>query len=144
LPLTANGKLDRQALPTPDLSAAAVEGYVAPQTPVEEVVAGIWQELLHVERVGVTDNFFELGGHSLLATQVISRLRSVLAVDVPLRSLFEQPTVAGLAQFVEAALRGGESVQMPPLQRVGRDELLPLSINWNPRALPTICLPACS
>ena len=126
LPLTANGKLDRRALPGPELSGAE-ESYVAPRTPVEEVLAGIWQELLHVERVGVTDNFFELGGHSLLATQVISRLRSVLAVEVPLRSLFEQPTVAGLAHGVEAVLRGGESVALPPLLPVGREEPLPLS-----------------
>src|SRR6185369_7874540 len=71
LPLTANGKLDRRALPAPELSGAE-ENYVAPRTRVEEVLVGIWQELLHVERVGVTDNFFELGGHSLVATQVIS------------------------------------------------------------------------
>ena len=126
MPLTANGKLDRRALPAPELSGAE-DSYVAPRTPVEEVLVGIWQELLRVERVGVTDNFFELGGHSLLATQVISRLRSVLTVDVPLRSLFEQPTVVGLGQYVEAALRGGESVALPPLLPVGRDEPLPLS-----------------
>ena len=101
--------------------------YVGPRTPVEELVAQVWREVLHVERVGVTDNFFALGGHSLLATQVISRLRSALTVDVALRSLFEQPTVAGLAQCVEAALRGGENVPLPPLQQARRDEVLPLS-----------------
>src|SRR5262249_367456 len=101
--------------------------YVAPRTPVEEMLAGIWQELLHVERVGVTDNFFELGGHSLLATQVVSRLRSALAVDIPLRSLFEQPAGAGLAQGVYTTLGGGESVAAPPLLSVGREEVLPLS-----------------
>ena len=125
-PLTPNGKLDRRALPLPELSAAA-DSQVAPRTPVEELVAQVWREVLHVERVGVTDNFFALGGHSLLATQVISRLRSALTVDVPLRSLFEQPTVAGLAQCVETALRGGERVALPPLQQARRDEVLPLS-----------------
>jgi len=124
-PLTPNGKIDRRALPAPELSAA--DSYVAPRTPIEELVAQVWRDVLHVERVGVTDNFFTLGGHSLLATQVVARLRSVLAVDVPLRSLFEQPTVTGLAQCVDIALRGGARVAMPPLLPVGRDELLPLS-----------------
>ena len=127
-PLTPNGKLDRRALPAPELSGKDVAAeYIAPRTPVEELVAQVWRAVLHLERVGIADNFFALGGHSLLATQVISRLRSALTVDVPLRSLFEQPTVAGLAQCVEAALRGGKSVPMPPLLPVGRDEVLPLS-----------------
>jgi aspartate racemase len=102
LPLTANGKVDRRALPAPERGRA--EGgneYVAPRTPVEEMVAGIWSEVLGVERVGVNDNFFELGGHSLLATRVISRLSGAGYRELPLRSLFEKPTVAELALLIE-------------------------------------------
>jgi hypothetical protein len=99
LPLTANGKLDRRALPAP---AAADEGlnYVAPRTPVEEVVAGIWAEVMERQRVGVYDNFFELGGHSLLALKIISRVREELVVELPLRRLFESPTVAGMVMAI--------------------------------------------
>jgi len=105
LPLTPNGKVDRQALPAPDQSRPELEeGYVSPRNPIEEVLAGTWAELLKVERVGIHDNFFELGGHSLLATQVISRLRDSLQVELPLRSLFGSPTVAGLALATEEIL----------------------------------------
>jgi amino acid adenylation domain-containing protein len=101
LPLTPNGKIDRRALPNPeDGKLAGGKAYVAPRNPIEEKVAGIWQEVLQVERVGAHDDFFELGGHSLLATQVISRLRAAFQVELPLRSLFESPTVAGLAEAV--------------------------------------------
>jgi acyl carrier protein len=100
LPLTSTGKLDRQALPAPDWSQMAV-GFLAPRTWVEKVVAGIWAEVLGLECVGISDNFFDLGGHSLLATQIISRVRDRFKVEVPLRTLFERPTVVGLAQAVE-------------------------------------------
>ena len=97
LPLTANGKLDRKALPEPTVSET--EGaYVGPRTTAEELVAGIWEELLGVGRVGVADNFFELGGHSLLATRVSARLREVFGVGLGVRALFEAPTVAALAR----------------------------------------------
>ncbi|HEX7240433.1 MAG TPA: condensation domain-containing protein, partial [Longimicrobiaceae bacterium] len=127
LPLTANGKLDRRALPAPE--ARAGEGaYVAPRTPVEEVLAGIWGEVLRIERVGVGENFFDLGGHSLLATRVVARAQAALGTEIPLRALFEMPTVAGLAGWVEAALREGAGVQVPPIVRVPRDGTpLPLS-----------------
>jgi amino acid adenylation domain-containing protein len=96
LPLTANGKLDRAALPAPDVAALQAPIYVPPRTPIEQVFADIWSEVLHVERVGVHDDFFELGGHSLIATRVIARIRDVLHEELPLRLLFERPTIAGI------------------------------------------------
>jgi acyl carrier protein len=101
LPLTPNGKIDRQALPAPGQNRPELEEtFVAPRTPVEEVLGGIWAKLLHVEQVGIHDNFFDMGGHSLLATQVVSKLREAFGVDLPLRTLFEQPTVGTLAQWL--------------------------------------------
>jgi amino acid adenylation domain-containing protein len=121
LPLTANGKVDRRALPEPDESRPELETrYVAPGTAVEEVLVGIWEEVLGVERVGVADNFFELGGHSLLATQVVSRLREALQVEVPLRSLFERPTVAGLALAVTQKQSGRKDNGINPIKRANR------------------------
>jgi amino acid adenylation domain-containing protein len=98
LPLTPNGKIDRNALPARDQVSPELDGeFVAPRTPVEEVLAGIWAEVLKLERVGINDNFFELGGHSLLATQALSRVNDAFETDLPLRSFFESPTVAALA-----------------------------------------------
>ncbi len=125
LPLTPNGKVDRKALPAPEGALAARAGeYVAPRTAVEEQLAAMWAELLHVERVGRHDDFFELGGHSLLATQVISRLRATFGVEVPLRILFDAPTVSALAAHVDGAAR---SLALPPLRPVPRTGPLPLS-----------------
>lgn len=102
LPLTANGKVDRRVLPAPDtLSSQIAEDYVAPRTPIEEVLVRIWAEILGKQQVGVRDNFFELGGHSLLATQLSSRLRDALQVELPVRKLFEAPTIASLATYIE-------------------------------------------
>jgi len=102
LPLTTNGKVDRRALPTPGATTGLEDedAYVAPRTPTEAGLSSIWSEILKIDRIGIHDNFFALGGHSLLATQVIARLRSVYNVNVPLRRLFESPTVAGLAVAV--------------------------------------------
>jgi amino acid adenylation domain-containing protein len=98
LPLTPSGKVDRKALPKPDFERPSTEDfYVAPRTPLEEVLAGIWSDVLGLKEVGIHDNFFESGGHSLLATQVMSRLRKVFEVEIPLRILFESPTVEALA-----------------------------------------------
>ena len=100
-PLTPNGKLDRRALPAPDTGSQLRRHYEAPQGKVEEALAGIWQALLRVERVGRNDNFFELGGYSMLALDLRSRVESELGVEVSLSALIEAPTVAGLAQLIE-------------------------------------------
>jgi acyl carrier protein len=101
LPLTPNGKIDRKALPAPDHERPDIEGaFVAPRTPIEEMIAAIWSQILKVEKVGVHDNFFTLGGHSLLATQVVHRVRDTFNVDFPLRRFFETPTVADLATYI--------------------------------------------
>ncbi len=119
LPLTDNGKVDRRALPAPGGARPDLEGaFVAPRNEVEDKVAAIWAGVLGLDEVGVNDNFFDLGGHSLLATRAISRIRDAFGVALPLRPLFENPTVAGLAECVEAALRDGASmIVMPPLVR---------------------------
>ncbi|HEX6287552.1 MAG TPA: amino acid adenylation domain-containing protein, partial [Herpetosiphonaceae bacterium] len=100
LPKTPNGKIDRKALPAPDLPAALEDSFVAPRTTEEQIIAGIWAEVLGLERVGVYDNFFELGGHSLKATQVMARVQDVFRVELPLHTLFEEPTISRLAQVV--------------------------------------------
>ena len=101
LPLTPNGKIDRSALPVPDQGRPELqETMVAPRTAVEEAVAGIWADVLGLKHVGIYDNFFDLGGHSLKATQAISRVRDALHIDLPLRALFEAPTVASLAVVI--------------------------------------------
>jgi len=111
LPLLPNGKLDRNALPAPDAARPAFdEALAAPTTPTEAVLADLWVEVLRLEQVGIHDNFFDLGGHSLLATQVISRIRERLQVELPLRRLFEAPTIAALAPTIDelAGVRSAE------------------------------------
>ncbi|MFJ8203445.1 non-ribosomal peptide synthetase [Micromonospora chalcea] len=103
LPLTPNNKVDRKALPAPESGRRQVtSAYVAPRTPVEEVIAGIWAETLGVDRVGVGDDFFALGGHSLLSTRMVARVREAFGVDVPLHKVFTDPTVAGLTRALTA------------------------------------------
>ena len=130
LPLSANGKVDRQALPVPELDAPHSEAdgvYVAPRNPQEELLANIWSEVLGIKRLGVHDNFFFVGGHSLLAAQVMSRVRSAFGVSLPLRTLFESPTVDGLAGHLNRSVRGTDRTPEPPLRRVDREAPLPLS-----------------
>ncbi|MFC5743664.1 condensation domain-containing protein, partial [Dyella tabacisoli] len=123
LPLTTNGKIDRRALPAPDMTRSEV-GYVAPRTPSEEIMAGIWAEILHLDKVGIHDDFFALGGHSLLATQLMSRIQSALQVALPLRALFEAASISALMlKVAEADTR----VSAPPIWPVDRDAPLPLS-----------------
>ncbi|MET0397696.1 MAG: amino acid adenylation domain-containing protein, partial [Longimicrobiaceae bacterium] len=125
LPLTASGKTDRRALPAPETGGA--EEHTPPRTPTEEMVAGIFAEVLGVGRVGAHDGFFELGGHSLLATRALARLRPALGVEVPLRAVFEAQTVAGLAARVDAERAAGEGIVPPPLVPAERGGPLPLS-----------------
>jgi amino acid adenylation domain-containing protein len=123
LPLTPNGKIDRRALPAPDNNRPLLEKeYVAPRTPVEEALAAIWAEVLNLDRVGVHDNFFDLGGHSLLATQLVSRVRAALQVDLPLRELFEAPTLAEFALAVLQLQAGAPTKQIGTIPRLGRDD----------------------
>jgi acyl-coenzyme A synthetase/AMP-(fatty) acid ligase/acyl carrier protein len=122
LPLTPNGKVDRRALPAPDRALSQPEDtFVAPRTPVEETLAGIWARVLGLERVGVHNTFFELGGHSLLATRVVSHIRQACRVELPLRSLFETPTIAGLAETIEQMMRNGAELSAPSILPVSRE-----------------------
>ncbi|HEX6287737.1 MAG TPA: condensation domain-containing protein, partial [Herpetosiphonaceae bacterium] len=123
--LTPNGKVDRKALPQPERTSAPTT-LVAPRTETETTLARIWADVLGLEQVGVHHNFFEVGGHSLLGTQVISRVRQSLGVELPLRALFEAPTIAALAQRI-AAGDGQIRRALPPIQRVDRADELPLS-----------------
>jgi amino acid adenylation domain-containing protein len=128
MPLLPNGKTDKRALPAPEnAGAGGGREYVAPRTTVEELLAGIWSEVLGVERVGLSDNFFELGGHSLLVTQLVSRVREGLNVELPLREFFDASTLADLALSVEAQMRSARGLQAPPLKPVARGRELPLS-----------------
>ncbi|MES2936778.1 MAG: amino acid adenylation domain-containing protein [Pseudomonadota bacterium] len=129
LPQTISRKIDHKALPAPDLHEGA-EAHVAPRTALEQRLAAIWSEVLGVERVGAHDSFFQLGGHSLLVTRLMARLRDEVDVELPLRSLFEAPTLAAQALRVEEALRE-QGPKRPPIVPVPRGGLLPLSFAQN-------------
>jgi FkbM family methyltransferase len=122
LPLTAGGKVDRRALPPPQQGSSLPEpALIAPRTPVEKQIASIWSEVLGRKQIGIHQNFFELGGHSLLATQVVSRLRDAFRVTLPVRSLFESPTIHGLAETIEkTSALPGESPE-PMIVSVSRE-----------------------
>ncbi|WP_460902195.1 non-ribosomal peptide synthetase, partial [Paraburkholderia jirisanensis] len=124
LPLTPNGKLDRRALPAPDTTSVVTRDYEAPQGDIEAMLAGIWQQLLGIQRVGRRDHFFELGGHSLLAVQLLARLRQQFDIEVPLRDLFAQPTLDALAQLVAH----GSRASLPAIGRCERS--LPLQLSF--------------
>jgi amino acid adenylation domain-containing protein len=122
MPLTANGKTDRAALPLPDQSSYAAEkDYVAPRTVDEEKLVAMWKTVLGYERIGVHDNFFELGGHSILATRLMSDVRDSFSIDIPLRSFLESPTVAGLAEAIEKLKASGGAVPKRAITRASRD-----------------------
>lgn len=133
LPLTANGKIDRRRLPDPGLAGTESRAeYVAPRSALEEQLAAVWREVLGLERVGVRDDFFELGGHSLLAIQAMSRLNGELNVNLPLRDLFESPTIEALAQRMQAARPLEASDGVPPIRPAPRDGVIPMAYNQEP------------
>jgi amino acid adenylation domain-containing protein len=128
LPLTPNGKIDRRALPIPDHARPELaEPFVVPHTPTEEIVVGIWVDVLRLEKVGIQDNFFELGGHSLLVTQIISRVREIFQMDLPLHTLFDAPTVAQLAKQIEVFCSQAARPPAPPVKPQSHDTAIPLS-----------------
>jgi acyl carrier protein len=124
-PLTANGKIDRKALPLPDISQLQAT-YVAPRTETEQLLCEIWQDLLGIERVGITDNFFALGGHSLLAMRLVAKVDERFGIEVVLRDIFAQPVLKQQAVVIEAS---EPSQDRPRLSMVPRTGVLPLSFS---------------
>jgi amino acid adenylation domain-containing protein/thioester reductase-like protein len=132
MPLTPNGKIDRKALPAPDIARPHLENeFVPPSTPTETTLAGIWEDILGIDSVGVRDNFLDLGGHSLLATQIVSRIGDTWGLDLPLRFFFESPTIRDIANYIdgssEAFSQRSEATSGPNIPTVSRDQSLPLS-----------------
>jgi amino acid adenylation domain-containing protein len=122
MPLTPNGKIDRQALPAPPTARDALEdSYTPPRTQVEEMLAHIWAQVLGLDRVGIDDNFFSIGGHSLLATRAMSRINSSFQIDLPLRRLFELPTIAELAEAIDAAKAAQSQPRLPDIVPLARE-----------------------
>lgn len=130
LPLTTNGKVDRQALPEPEWERLRLDkSCVVPRTPLEELLVTLWEHVLEIDTIGIHDNFFALGGHSLLAMQMVSRLRRRLEIDVSIRALFEAPTIASLASHIEAVRRSAQSVPAHPIRPVSRTKTTPLAMS---------------
>ncbi len=127
MPLNANGKIDRLALPRPEDVKGAQKEATPPRTPSEEIISAIWAEVLKREGIGVEDNFFEIGGHSLLATQIASRLREHFRMVVPVRTIFEAPSIAELAKRLDTARREEQGILPPPIKAVPRSDDMPLS-----------------
>ncbi|MGD1807088.1 amino acid adenylation domain-containing protein [Dapis sp. BLCC M126] len=125
LPLTPNGKIDKKALPEPDNVRRELENFVAPRNPTEELLANIWSQLLKVEKIGIHDDFFSVGGNSLLATQVISRLRIAFETEIPLKYLFDFPTIGEISKAIDEFK--GEKLQLPPIEPISRNNDIPLS-----------------
>jgi len=124
LPLTANGKIDRAALPAPDEARPDLERvFVGPRNAVEKELADIWAELLKLDQVGVHDNFFELGGHSLLATQVVARMRKAFNCEIRLRSLFELPTIAQLAEQIGDSTASETERLLAEIEKLSEEEV---------------------
>ncbi|MEM7539238.1 MAG: phosphopantetheine-binding protein [Chloroflexota bacterium] len=123
MPLTPNGKLDRKALPAPELSHLSTATFVAPRTTTEESVAAIWCDVLGLSQVGIEDDFFHLGGHSLLATQVVSRIRVAFGIELPLRTLFATPTVFGFSESIERFLVIKEMQEITSSQKEDYEEI---------------------
>ncbi|MEG4963588.1 MULTISPECIES: amino acid adenylation domain-containing protein [unclassified Microcoleus] len=142
LPLTPNGKIDRQALPAPSIAANFTDTFVGPRTPGEEILAGIWSQLLNLKKVGIHDNFFDLGGHSLLITQLLAKVRESFQVELPLRVLFEAPTVAGLAEKIQMQQEGNTAGYRPSNFDINAEAILDPAIRpetaiFEPMAEPT-------
>ncbi len=136
IPLTSNGKVDRKALPAPEITRADMKKeYVAPRTYTERELAKIWLELIKIDRVGIYDTFFELGGHSLLATQLMSRVREQFKVDLPLITIFEAPTLAELAERIERTKLSMGSLETPPIEPIPRDQNVELELSFTQQRL---------
>jgi amino acid adenylation domain-containing protein len=127
LPLTSNGKVNRSALPVPDTTQQSEENTCLALTPIQEMLAGIWAEVLGIKQVGIYDNFFELGGHSLLATRVISQIRKAFKVELPLHCLFELPTLAELAKEIETTKQAALQLKLPNIGQISKSGKIPLS-----------------
>jgi len=128
IPLTPNGKIDRRALPKPDASSFGTLTKIVPRTPTEELLAAIWTEVLGLDKVGIEENFFEIGGHSLKAMQAISRISDTFSLDIPLKKLFQLPTIAELAKGIETDRTEGKTgLQLPAIAVTARDTTIPLS-----------------
>jgi amino acid adenylation domain-containing protein len=127
LPLTPNGKIDRRALPAPEQNYERTDKFILPRNPIEEILVTIWTEVLKVQQISINDNFFELGGHSLLATQLISRIRTNLSIEIPLRSLFAAPTIEELGQQIQQLQQEDLTLSAPPILPRGEQSELLLS-----------------